>query len=45
MTTRPLAVAGKMGLGPVMRAQRSGVQDEIAEQNEFETFQQQASGG
>jgi hypothetical protein len=27
-----------------MRAQRSGVQDEIAEKNEFEKFLQQASG-
>ncbi len=44
LSTKYLAVAGKTGLGPVMRAQRSGVQDEVAEQNEFEKFLQQASG-
>ena len=45
LSTKYLAVASKTGLGPVMRAQRSGVQDEVAEQNEFEKFLQEASGG
>ena len=45
LSTKYLAVASKTGLGPVMRAQRSGVQDEVADQNEFEKFLQEASGG